>query len=114
MKTIYEVTCLLHKGTIHFDQTEWRIIREIVKYVDLRNEEGKNRRIQTASINTIIITSKCFKDGMLSASTFCSEANCNRIQQQMVAILREEIMKYQSDLNENLRAVDQFLFVMKN
>ncbi|MFB9276481.1 hypothetical protein [Cohnella cellulosilytica] len=103
----FKVTGELRKDKYEFKVAPWRLLLETQRYYEIRPENGAVKRIYKEKLNTPIIETKQYANGILSCSAFCTEDRIEELQRLILNQLQSSVKTYMEDLKLNLLALSR-------
>jgi len=104
----FKVTGELCKDKYAITIAPWKLLIETPRYFEIKPENGGPvKRIFKEKMNTTIIETKQYANGMLSCSAFCTEDRIEEIQKTVLERLQESVMAYMADLQLNQLAINR-------
>ncbi len=104
----FKVTGELRKDKCEFTIDPWKLLLETQRYYEIRPENGAVKRIYKEKLNTTVVETKQYANGLLCCSAFCTEDRIEDLQRLILNQLQTSIKTYMEDLKLNLVALSRY------
>ncbi len=104
----FKVTGELRKDKYEFKVAPWKLLLETQRYYEIRPENGAVKRIYKEKLNTPVVETKQYANGVLSCSAFCTEDRIEELQRLILNQLQSSIKTYMEDLKMNQQALNRY------